>query len=795
MAVQLGRIVILSCVVGLVVSQCQQNSFKSDAADKIQAAFKTSHRKGVDYSKIEVEWQPFLMVEEPHCINQDQLFLEMNHDGGDGGWVKVGGNMRASGARGKYKWVLDVAPCKDHYFRVWVDGDGQQASFALPNPVNAISDEDLKASDYEVLAPTSLNAHVMSGSEVHITFTPSECALVYEISYGKEDSAEEMKSLKISKDEGNSFTLTDGIEACSDYSYTVLAYIGDDIISEEAAGYFTTAPNQDSATRLTPEITQAIDSLTVSWNTFECPCVKKYEVSVCKPGEENCEPVEVEAGNIPTLTHNAENLDQCTEYSIKIKPIYEDIDLDDKTIEAKTLSPNVADIIDQLVVNSGARLAEEGGQGIEVFWSPVTCATSYKVYQMQEKEYSDWEEVATSEGTSWKGAGVPCTEYHYGVAVLIDDSKSEIKKVGEPIITPLDDTAVFEPPNLDIIPEDNQVVLTFDHGSCISQYDIKICEEDQGEKYCFPGTYTPEASEHNITFTSEALSPCTNYNLQINPTHNDKYLTSVKKTFTTAAPEPTPPEEANITLSENKDFVELSWSKVMCAEGYKILQKIGEDDTKTNWETADVNLLSNTIQNPVPCTTYKYGIAATVGGADSEPTEWQDIIVPPRYGVDNIPSIGDISKENDTVSFEVKPDGDNSNCKIENYQIKYFNGKETKEETFNEADVENHIIVLESVSGEIQIYARVKYEGFETPSEYSNNIRPPKPVSNNEGGDMLVPIVIGVLVAVIVIVVIIFFVVKRRKTSQKYDAEKANGTTDETEKLNDSEKLSENPKA
>ena len=67
--------------------------------------------------------------------------------------------------------------------------------------------------------------------------------------------------------------------------------------------------------------------------------------------------------------------------------------------------------------------------------------------------------------------------------------------------------------------------------------------------------------------------------------------------------------------------------------------------------------------------------------------------------------------------------------------------------------------------------------------------------TDSANGDLLVPIVIGVLVAVIVIVVIIFFIVKRRKTSQKYDAEKANGTTDETEKLNDSEKLTENPKA
>ena len=60
----------------------------------------------------------------------------------------------------------------------------------------------------------------------------------------------------------------------------------------------------------------------------------------------------------------------------------------------------------------------------------------------------------------------------------------------------------------------------------------------------------------------------------------------------------------------------------------------------------------------------RYGIAAVVGGVDSAPTEWQDITVPPREGEDNKPTMGDVSKENDTLSFELKPDGDNSKCKV-----------------------------------------------------------------------------------------------------------------------------------
>ena len=124
MAAQVRNILILSFSMDLVMSKCQQNTFKSDAADKIKAAYRTIQGKEVDYSKIEVEWQPHLMVENPSCINEDQLFLEVNHNGGDDGWTIAGGEMELSGPDGRFRWSLDVVPCKDHYFRVWVDGDG-----------------------------------------------------------------------------------------------------------------------------------------------------------------------------------------------------------------------------------------------------------------------------------------------------------------------------------------------------------------------------------------------------------------------------------------------------------------------------------------------------------------------------------------------------------------------------------------------------------------------------------------------------------------------------------------------
>ena len=49
----------------------------------------------------------------------------------------------------------------------------------------------------------------------------------------------------------------------------------------------------------------------------------------------------------------------------------------------------------------------------------------------------------------------------------------------------------------------------------------------------------------------------------------------------------------------------------------------------------------------------------------------------------------------------------------------------------------------------------------------------------------LLPIIIGSVVALAVVVLIIFLVVRKKKSQLKYDAEKAEGNTDESKKFND----------
>ena len=52
--------------------------------------------------------------------------------------------------------------------------------------------------------------------------------------------------------------------------------------------------------------------------------------------------------------------------------------------------------------------------------------------------------------------------------------------------------------------------------------------------------------------------------------------------------------------------VELEWSQVECASGYKIVQTVGQTEaTTTAWETDDPSLLVTELASPEPCVTYR----------------------------------------------------------------------------------------------------------------------------------------------------------------------------------------------
>ena len=596
---------LLLCVLALLVtgarSKCSQPSFKADATSRVEAGFKTIMKRGqlnYDYRTIDIVYSPFLMVEDPACIEEAQLNLEVKS--GAGNWIAATGRPDVLGG-GKYKWTIAAVPCVDHVFKFWVNGPGGQAALEYPDPVKAATSDQLIASRFTPERPTAVNVVDLAASAVTVSWTAAECATAYDISYGTVLSSDR-KSQIVPASAGSQLVIK-GLKPCTEYIIDIFAVVGEDNYSpDEASINFVTPPEPSSAASLQPEVTSDLHTMTALWRAYDTlSCVEKYSVSVCREQEDCLAPQEVSRNDaLDYLKYETDNLERCSPYTLQIKPLYMEKDMAPKIIDFRTKSPTATDISTSLLP---VEATTGEGQKIHVSWSPVQCADYYEVFQKVNSGGGDWEVVMKTDKVKVTLNGVPCTEYRYGVMVTIDGVKSEIVEVPEPVITQLDDSEAFVAPNLEIEPLEDGAVLTWDHGACISGYVVKACTVE-GDKMCEEATIYRDSTVHNITHELTGLHACAPYTLEIQPIVTDAEFEPDTTEFRTAFPPAIPPPAFSAVYKGGR--VELEWAEVECASGYKILQRTGgEEEERTVWETEDPRQIHRTMDGPEPCVQYR----------------------------------------------------------------------------------------------------------------------------------------------------------------------------------------------
>ena len=586
--------------------------FKTDAAALVEAGFHATMRrrqKHFDYNRIDITWQPFKMVENPACVDRSQLGLEVKAGLG-GTWTAVEQSPREQGG-GKYSWrVEEVMPCHDHYLRLSVGGAaGGRYSLEMPEPVAAAKMEDIAAGGFIPKPPKGLTVTSLGERAVRVSWTPSDCAQSYDLVYGL-TTEEETLYRQLDAADGNSVDITEGLAPCRDYTLTASAGIGEQGYSKEATAFFSTPPGTGAADSLTAAISPHASDVEVVWDTYNTlSCVDKYEVSVCPQGG-GCMADDVQIltrdNTRPDMTFKKSGLQQCSGFTLNIRPLYADLSLNPKQFDFRTKSPEVGEVVDQL---NPITAVKGDRQKVLVSWSPVTCADHYDVFH--KTSGGEWVAVGQTKETSLAISAAPCTAYRYGVQVTVDGRPSRIVEVDETIMTSLDTSAPFVVPNLSVTPEPAAVLLAWDHSACIGKYVVSTCTAaaaESADKLCERSEVeAPKPEEARITFQVTDLRPCSGYTVEIVPVVEGEVLPAAGSTaFSTASPPATPPATYTATLNLVRNRVELAWSQVECASGYRILQRMENSDTTTAWETKDGRELVTSFQDPEPCVAYRY---------------------------------------------------------------------------------------------------------------------------------------------------------------------------------------------
>ena len=648
---------------------------------------------GEDYSKVEITAKPLMMVVESESVDKNRVSLEISREGE--GWIAV--DTQPSVRGGVYTWtVATITPCKTHHVRLWLHGkDRSQASYEYPGPVQGVTQELLHKAGYRPTMVRGLEV-VEVEDRVEMRWLPSPCADVYDITYQRVDDGEPV-SLQTSATHA---TLREGIEDCSEYDYKISASTGTEY-SDDTVATIITHPRIDAAASLEPQVSPTTHGLTVRWKGYEkLPCIKTYEVTVCKEGNDCPEKQTIVRDDsleylefVSTVT-----LSPCHDYTLHIKPLYPGKEMQEKVVSFRTSAP---------VLSEDMTIPLHSIEPGYISWGGVECATQYLLYL---KETSGlWELVGSSSKTYYNHSVTPCTEYRYGVRVVVGEEESEIVELGTPVISGLQH---YDTPNLSITTTPSAAILSWDHMVCIIKYRVMACDGTE----CYQDMVTVD-SRDIITHTIHGVYPCTDYTLHIYPvTSAGEYSGVSSVIFTTGNPAPTPPDNLDLVIINH--HVVLSWARVQCATGYKIHQQLGHDDTVVEWVHDDVDQRQVSLESPEPCVTYSYSVSSVIHAEESDCCSWVDILVPPRF--DNTEYLTTLHTDNRSAAVRINNNQKNKRCELELYQVTWGE----QQQIIHPEDMHDGVISVQLHSENDEIKARIKYKGFENWSQWISSELP-----------------------------------------------------------------------
>ena len=578
------------------------------AADQVSAGYRSSVRLGRevrDYSRLEITVRTGQLVEDTGELARTGVSVEVKS--GTERWRVVESQPAVRG--GVYTWQAPVPPCLSHRVRLWLeDRQGGQTSFELPGLVEAVTASQMVESGYRPDSPAQLNIS-SSVSEVRVSWAPVSCAELYDVTYTSLTSGTTW-SRQTSQP---SLVLTEGVLSCTEYQLAVTAVLQSQY-SRESLCTFLTPPDPQVALSLDPIVLPSVSGITARWRGFQrLACIRDYRIMVCKEGNECPEQLQISRDDALILTEFSSSvaLEQCTDYSLHIKPLWPSENLYEKVVNFRTLSPPLGNISRQLVDSQ----ATSQNSHILIQWKSVDCGSQYKVwakyqdYQTSDLEQRDWEMIGVTSKNYFHHASLACTEYRFGLSVLVGLEESEIVSLAGSVMTNIDSSVVFSPPNLEISPTESGAVVAWDHRKCILSYRLETCRQEREGRpgsLCSESEVIPdERTETRLSQSVSGLQSCTNYSLAVYPTSHQGELTAQTFSFRSGSPAPSPPSKVNLGISEAGDKLEIRWSGVECATGYRIHQKLEHSDTETVWISQNDLQLYLSLDSPEPCVNYR----------------------------------------------------------------------------------------------------------------------------------------------------------------------------------------------
>lgn len=332
-----------------------------------------------------------------------------------------------------FRWnVPNIKPCLKYQFRIQLVGakDGvPEAFFDLPEQLGPAAEDEIEASKFKPEIPDDFSARPLANS-ASITWSGSDCANSYQVVLSEAGDTSKSRTETVSD---TKLTVGD-LKPCTRYETMINAVLHDEY-SDDLADSFVTKPRLDAANNLKPVFATSLNSVSISWETWNSvSCINDYHVTVCHKQTRDCFPTQTvsKSLSLPTVSFNIDNLEPCTAYTLEVLPIFPDTKIEKKVFDFKTDSPEASSL-----VVSEVTATSKNTHTMQVSWTNVECAASYRVYQKAANDDS-WTVVADTPQLDMTVENItPCTKYQFAISAVLDGGHETTKTIGSEVVSDL----------------------------------------------------------------------------------------------------------------------------------------------------------------------------------------------------------------------------------------------------------------------------------------------------------------------------------------------------------------------
>ena len=449
-----------------------------------------------------------------------------------------------------------------------------------------------------------------------------------------------------------SHTITlSNLNSCSRY-HSTLSTIYNGKQSGTLSKSFEVYPTNDAGQVILDIIRQKMEDkgdhvyTRIDWDILDAnhQCMIEYQISLCKiqgdEHEEDCDAPKthkITSYQQQTFVIEFEQLEYCTKYMLKIRPVYPHVSIDIVLYHFKTEPPSAS----SLSVEGVNAKSYNNGSAV-VSWNPVLCAIKYRLYQ------NEIEMDATSETNLILDPEqvASCSKQNYFVMAVLEDMNTTARDpiTMASIVTKWNVANMYTPPNLIIRESETVVDFEWSRLPCIDKYQIRICLED-GE--CKTDDVS-SSNEELIYFNKKGLEPCSHYTFKIIPIFLDFVIKVTEHKFKTLTPKANTLSVSGVQAENySNGSTVIIWDVVKCASSYVVHQN-GVYDAIYD-AGADTQLI---IESIAPCSVKNYFVIAVLDSGErtdvnddsttSSITRWpnDDSYDPSSYGLWDLSASG-----------------------------------------------------------------------------------------------------------------------------------------------------------